>query len=135
MNLSIAASELMTTKVECVSPTQKIVDLKHIYEKQIFHHHIPVTEDNKLVGMVSLIDFMRAISYAGLDDSEKVYQETYVKDIMSIHPFSMPESTPLSEVAAMLSKGEFHSVVFTKNGEVSGIITTTDLLRFLLKNA
>jgi len=33
-----------------------------------------------------------------------------------------------------LSKGEFHSIVLTNNDAVSGIVTTTDLVRLLLKN-
>jgi CBS domain-containing protein len=133
MELNNPVSSIMSTGIDCVSPDQKIVDLKHIYEKQQFHHHIPVTENGKLVGMVSLIDFMRAISNAGLDDNETVYQNILVKDIMSIHPFSMDVNTTIKDVATELSKGEFHSVVITENGGVSGIVTSTDLIRFLLK--
>ena len=54
-------STIMTKNVVCVSPNQKILDVKHIFEKKHFHHHIPVTENNKLMGMISLIDFMYKI--------------------------------------------------------------------------
>jgi acetoin utilization protein AcuB len=133
MDLNIPISTIMSAKVECVSPDQKLVDLKHIYEKPEFHNHIPVKENEKLVGMVSLIDFMRAVSYASLDDQESVYQNTFVKDIMSIHPFSLEDSTPISVIAGELAKGHFHSVVLTNQGKVSGIITSTDLIRYMLK--
>jgi CBS domain-containing protein len=96
-------------------------------------NHIPVVENDVLVGMVSLIDFMRAVSYSSLDDNEKVYQNTLVKDIMSIHPFSLEDSTLIKEIALKLSKGEFHSVVLTRLGKVSGIVTSTDLIRYMLK--
>jgi acetoin utilization protein AcuB len=132
MKLSAPISELMTKNVVCVSPNQKIIDLKHIYEKQEFHHHIPVTQNDKLVGMVSLIDFMRAIHNATLDDTEVVYHALYVKDIMTENPVSIPENTPIKEVAEILAKGQFHSVVITENKAVKGIVTTVDLLRFLL---
>lgn len=134
MNLSSPVSTLMTTNVKCVSPDQKIIDLKHIYEQQKFHHHIPVMENDKLVGMVSLIDFMRAIHNASLDDSEEVYHSILVKDIMSLTPVSVDEDTTIETVATLLAKGEFNSVVITENEKVKGIITTTDLLRFFLKN-
>ncbi len=133
MNLESPVSSIMTTKVECVNPTQKIVDLKHIYEQQKFHHHIPVVENNQLVGMVSLIDFMREIHNATLDDNEKVYQETLVKEIMSVHPVTISTHTSIREAAELLAKGEFHSLVVSDNGAVSGILTTSDLLQFLLK--
>jgi acetoin utilization protein AcuB len=132
MKLSAPISDLMTKNVVCVSPNQKILDLKHIYEKQQFHHHIPVTENDKLVGMVSLIDFMRAIHTATLDDTEVVYHALCVKDIMTENPVSMAENTPIKEVAEILAKGQFHSIVITENDAVKGIVTTADLLRFFL---
>ena len=134
MNLNTPISTLMTTSVRCVQPNQQIIDLKHIYEQANFHHHIPVVENDLLVGMVSLIDFMRAIHTASLDDNEAVYHELLVKDIMAIHPVSIPENTSIEEVATILAKGEFHSVVVAENGHVKGIVTTADLLRFFLKN-
>jgi CBS domain-containing protein len=109
-----------------------LIDLKHIYEKQSFHSHIPVTENGKLVGMISLIDFMRAVSYATLDDNEAVYHEKKVSDIMSIHPVSVPDNSTIKEIAELLSKGDFHSVVLTHNDTISGIVTTTDLVRLLV---
>lgn len=133
MDLNLPVSTIMTSPVECVMPNQKIIDLKHIYESQHFHHHIPVTENGQLVGMVSLIDFMRAISYASLDDNEAVYSSKTVSDIMSIHPLGIDESSKISVVANLLSKGEFNSVVITKDNHVIGIVTTTDLIRYFLK--
>lgn len=133
MDLSLPISSIMSANVECVTPDQKLVDLKHIYERPVFHNHIPVVEGGKLVGMVSLIDFMRAVSYASLDDNEKVYQTTLVKDIMSIHPFSLEDSTNIKEIAEKLAKGDFHSVVLTNSGKVSGIVTSTDLIKYMLK--
>ena len=107
MKLSAPISDLMTKNVVCVSPNQKIIDLKHIY-------------------------FMRAIQNATLDDAEVVYHTLFVKDIMTENPVSMSENTPIKEVAEMLAKGQFHSVVITKNNAVIGIVTTADLLRFFL---
>jgi len=123
----------MTRGVECVNPEQLLVDLKHIYEKRAFHHHIPVTENDNLVGMVSLIDFMRAISYATLDDNEQVYQTMKVRDIMSTKPVALSDDSTIREVAELLSAGDFSSVVITSNGKVAGIVTDTDLIRLLIK--
>ncbi len=132
MNLNSTVAELMSTDIECVQPNQQIIDLKHIYEKQPFHQHIPVTENNQLVGIVSLIDFMRAIHNASLDDNEPVYHSILVKEIMSIHPVSIAPTTTLKEASKQLIDGGFHSLIVTENKEVKGIITTTDLLKFLI---
>jgi CBS domain-containing protein len=133
MDLQDKVTTIMTRGVECVNPEQLLVDLKHIYEKRAFHHHIPVTENDNLVGMVSLIDFMRAISYATLDDNEQVYQTMKVRDIMSTKPVALSDDSTIREVAELLSAGDFSSVVITSNGKVAGIVTDTDLIRLLLK--
>lgn len=135
MNLDFPIATLMTINVKCVEPNQKIIDLKHIYEQQKFHHHIPVIENNKLIGMVSLIDFMRAIHTASLDDNEQVYHTIEVKDIMSSNPVTILENTSIKEATALLAKGEFHSLVVAENNEVKGIVTTADLLNYFLKNS
>jgi CBS domain-containing protein len=52
---------------------------------------------------------------------------------MSIHPVGIDESSKIGDVANLLSKGEFNSVVITKDNHVVGIVTTTDLIRYFLK--
>ncbi|MDF3026579.1 MAG: hypothetical protein K0S23_886 [Fluviicola sp.] len=133
MNTQLPVSTIMTSPVECVGPQEKILVLKHIYEKDRFHRHIPVTENNMLVGMVSLVDYMHAIGDATLDDNEPVYSSKTVADVMSLNPISVDESTSIADVGALLAKGEFSSVILMRDKQVSGIVTTTDLIRFFLK--
>jgi len=125
-------SSIMTKNVVCVSPQQKIVDVKHIYEKVNFHHHIPVTENDRLVGMVSLIDFMYKIKGAGLDDNTAVYNELKVKDIMTLNPHSSNPSTSIEVVAQELSKGNYHAIPIVEKEKVVGIVSTADIIKFFL---
>lgn len=133
MDFQLPVSTIMTAPVECVSPPQKILALKHVYEQERFHRHIPVTEQGVLVGIVSLIDYMRAIGEATLDDNEPVYSLKSVADIMSHNPVSVDEQTPIAEVGALLAKGEYSSVVVTRENQVSGIVTALDLIRYFFK--
>jgi CBS domain-containing protein len=123
----------MTNDVVCVSPQQKIIDVKHIYEKPNFHHHIPVTENGKLVGMISLIDFMYNISGAGLNDDAKVYNELNVKDIMTRKPFFLTTKATIEDVALALSNGYFHAVPILEEDNLVGIVTTADVIKFFIK--
>ncbi|TNE77239.1 MAG: CBS domain-containing protein [Bacteroidetes bacterium] len=132
MNLDGPISNLMTTDVKVVSPDQLLVDLKHIYEQIDFHSHIPVVENDKLVGIVSLINFMHAIGAATLDDNEAVYQTKTVKDIMTLNPVTIPADATIRDAAKVLSSGNFHSIIVANNGEVKGIVTTTDIIRQLV---
>lgn len=132
MNLDGPISNLMTTDVKVVSPDQLLVDLKHIYEQIDFHSHIPVVENDKLVGIVSLINFMHAIGAATLDDNEAVYQTKTVKDIMTLNPVTISADATIRDAAKVLSSGNFHSIIIANNGEVKGIVTTTDIIRQLV---
>lgn len=123
----------MTKNVVCVSPKQKIIDVKHIYEKRKFHHHIPVTDNNKLVGMISLADFLYRIKGAGLDDNTQIYHELTVKDIMTPNPFSLKSDATITEVAKELARGVYHAVPIVESEKVVGIVSTADIIRHFLK--
>ncbi len=129
MNLDTPISELMTKDVTVVTPSQLLLDLKHIYEKLDFHSHVPVVENDRLVGIVSLINFMHAIGNATLDENESVYQNKRVSEIMTLNPVTISPNATIKEAARILSSGDFHSLIVAENGVVKGIITTTDILR------
>jgi CBS domain-containing protein len=130
---SLSISSIMTKNVVCVSPEQKILDVKHIYEKKKFHHHIPVIENEKLVGMLSLIDFMYHIKGAGLNDDAEVYSELSVKDIMSPNPYAVSPDTAIDNVAEELSKGRYRAIPIVENESLVGIVSTADIIKHYLK--
>lgn len=127
-------SAIMTKNVVCVSPDQKILDVKHIFEKKDFHHHIPVTENQKLVGMISLIDFMYKIEGAGLDDNDNVYNKLLAKDIMSTNPFFTNPETSIREIAFELSKGRYRAIPIVDDEKIVGIVSTADIIKYYLDN-
>lgn len=124
--------EVMTKNVVCVAPEQYLIDVKHIYERKKFHHHIPVEEDGKLVGMVSLIDFMYNISGAGISDDNPVYKELQVKDIMTQNPFYLTTSSSIEDVSKILVEGRFRAVPVLENDKIVGIVSTADIIKYFL---
>lgn len=127
-------ASIMTKDVVCVSPDQKIIDIKHIYEKKDFHHHIPVIEAGNLVGIISLVDFMYQIQGASLDDSEAVYTKLSAGDIMTSNPVTLgPEST-IEEAAKILASGRYRALPIVENKAVAGIVTTADIIRYLMRH-
>ena len=127
-------TEVMTKNVVCVTPNQYLLDVKHIYEKENFHHHIPVEENGKLVGMVSLIDFMYNISGAGISDDNKVYKELKVKDIMTQNPFYLTTNSTIDDVSKVLAEGNFHAIPVLENDKIVGIVSTADIIKHFLNN-
>ena len=125
-------SEIMTKEVISVTPEQKLLDVKHIYEKESFHHHIPVVKNNQLVGMISLADFMYSINGAGLDDNDTIYTEKQVQDIMMPNPKCVDINALIDDVAETLTKVRFRALPVVENKELVGIVTTADIIRHYL---
>lgn len=125
-------TSIMTKNVVCVTSEQSILDVKHIYEKKNFHYHIPVTENEKLIGMISLVDFMYHIAGAGINDDTIIYKKLKVKDIMTSHPFSLTTSASIKDVANILAKGNYHAVPIVEDKKIVGIVSTADVIQFFL---
>jgi CBS domain-containing protein len=129
---STPITSIMTKNVISVKPGQKILDIKHIYEKKDFHHHIPVIENDKLIGMISLVDFMYKIKGAGLDDSNEAYHTLRAKDIMSENPFTMSSNATIEEVSNVLSKGRYRAIPIIEDERLVGIVSTADVIKFFI---
>ncbi len=126
-------TSIMTKNVVCVSTEQNLLDVKHIYEKKKFHHHIPVTKNGNLVGMISLVDFMYNIAGAGINDDHIIYKKLKVKDIMTPKPFYLTTDASIQEVASVLAKGNYHAVPIVENKKIVGIVSTADIINFFLE--
>ncbi|MFL1011730.1 CBS domain-containing protein [Flavisericum labens] len=128
-------TSVMTKDVVTVSPNQNLLDVKHIYEKKKWHHHIPVLENEKLVGMVSLIDFMYNIVGAGINDDNEVYKKLKVKDIMTTKPFYLTTSSSINDAAKVLSTEYYHAIPILEADKLVGIVSTADIINYYLKKA
>lgn len=134
MNLSEPITSIMTANVVTVSSKQKLIDVKHIFEKEQFHHHIPVVDDGVLVGMISMVDYFYTISKSDtLNDDDAIYHQKTAGDIMSKNPFQKPIHSSIGDIAKDLAKGDFHAVVITDNQVLKGIVTTADIIRYFIK--
>jgi CBS domain-containing protein len=130
----IPITSVMTKEVISVSHSQKLLDVKHIFEKKHFHHHIPVTSENgKLTGMISLIDFLFAIKNASLNDNEEAYHKLLVRDIMRPHPVSITTKNNLLEACNILAEGNVHALTVCEDGILKGIVSTADIIHFFIK--
>jgi acetoin utilization protein AcuB len=133
LQLNIPIESIMTKTITTVKPDQKLIDVKHIYEKKAFHHHIPVEDKGKLVGIISLIDFLQAIKTSNLDDKDPVYHTILVKHIMQNDPVSIPLSSTIKLACDIFSKGEIHALPVCDGKELKGIVSTADVIHYFLK--
>ena len=132
----ITVKEIMSKDLTVVSPTERLVHARRLM-KESHVGRLPVVEDEKLVGMVTSKDLMRAF----IDFRKKVpekYQKSQIKevlveDIMSFNPTFTSKDTTISEVSKIMMETGFNGLPVVDDEKVVGIITQTDILRLIEK--
>ena len=128
--------ELMSKDLTVVSPSERLVHARR-QMKDAHVGRLPVVDDEKLAGMVTSKDLMRAF----IDFRKKVpekYQKSQIKevlveDIMSSNPTFTSKDATISEVSNIIMETGFNGLPVVDDGKVVGIITQTDILRLIEK--
>ena len=130
-------SAIMTKKVITVSTEDSLEKAEYLFKTNHIRH-IPVVSGNIVKGMLSYTDLLR-ISFAdAVDESEEyvdtvVYNMFTIEQVMAKNLVQVTSETTIKEVAEILSKKEFHAIPVIDNEELVGIVTTTDLINYLLE--
>lgn len=101
-------------------------------------HHVPVVSGKRLLGLISATDMMRlSLSAYGSDeramDAMLDHQFT-IEQVMSAHLTTIASHATVRDAAEKLRGGKFHSLpVVDGEGELVGIVTSTDLINYLLE--
>lgn len=126
---------ILTREVVTIHVGQAVSDVRKIFAKHGFHH-VPVVSGNKLIGIVSASDLL-GISIQGVGGDERS-MDAYLDHQFSIAGLMKTDLKTLSlrstiaDAAEVLSDGSFHAVpVIDENDELKGLVTSTDLIRFL----
>lgn len=138
MKIGVPVSKIMTKNLVTLSTKDDLVTAERLFKK---HHirHIPVVEGKNIKGILSHTDLMR-ISFAdAIDEHEEVvdtivYNMFTIPQVMVHDVVSVKSDTTIKEVAEILSKREFHALPVVDDGQLKGIVTTTDLIRYFLKS-
>lgn len=128
-----------------LSPLLVVIDPESTMERawQIMRarriRHLPVCDGESVVGILSDRDAQRAMrvemdNYWAFKVQETIFNPEFrVKDFMSWPIECIDEDSPLTDAVDKLITQKISSLLVTKNGRVSGIVTSEDLLRILLK--
>ena len=135
MRKRIPISEIMTTAVVTLNVNDDLVTAEKLFKKNKIRH-IPVVQDKEILGMLSYSDILR-ISFADITDDEEnidtfVYDMFTIKQVMAKNVFMVPPYATIKEVAELLAQKEFHALPVVEDNELVGIVTTTDLIKYLV---
>ncbi|MFA9564477.1 MAG: HPP family protein [Acidimicrobiales bacterium] len=103
------------------------------------YHHVPVLDGDRPVGMVSASDILRLVyDIDGSDDRmlrTMLDHQFNIDDAMTEELRTLPTTASVYDAATTLSDGSLHSVlVVDDDGKLAGIVTSTDLVRYLRDN-
>lgn len=130
-------SEIMTRNIIALNRTDDLETAEKLF-KQHNIRHIPVVTGNIIIGMLSYTDLLRisfadAVSEDGNDVDTVVYNLFTIDQVMAKNLVTVNVNTTIKEVAKLLAKKEFHALPVVDNGDLVGIVTTTDLINYLIE--
>lgn len=129
-------SEIMTKNVITLNITDDLERAEELFKLHTIRH-IPVVSGEAVIGMLSYTDLLR-ISFAdAIDDDARnvdtvVYNMFSVEQVMAKKLETVSSHTTIKEVAEILAKKEFHALPVVDNNSLIGIVTTTDLINYLI---
>jgi len=130
-------SMIMTEDVITLKKTDNLETAEQLFKRHKIRH-IPVVRGDVIIGMLSYTDLLR-LSFADItndDDNSTdlmVYNMFTIEQVMKRNVVSVSSSKSIKEVAEILASKEFHALPVVDNNILSGIVTTTDLIKYLIK--
>ena len=100
-------------------------------------HHLPVVHGGDLVGILSWSDFLR-ISFGEFGNQDgrgldAILDHTYkLADVMQPNPVTLSSGSTVRDAAQLLSTSGFHSLPIVDGKKLVGLVTSTDLIRYLV---
>ena len=130
-------STIMSTNIVALNRDDDLETAELLFKRHNIRH-IPVVKEEVVIGMLSYTDLLR-ISFAdAVDETETdietlVYNMFTIDQVMANNVITVPSDSTIKEVAQILATKEFHALPVVDNGLLVGIVTTTDLINYLLK--
>jgi len=128
-------SHIMTSHVFTVQESDSLQKVLNVIRKNKIRH-LPVMKGNTISGIISSTDINR-LTFGSLFENqegadEAVLEMLSVPQVMTAKPRSVRSDDAIRDVADIFVKEEFHALPVVDDGELKGIVTTTDVIRYML---
>jgi CBS domain-containing protein len=136
MKNRVPVSTIMTKNVVKLNITDNLTKAEQLFKKHKIRH-MPVVSGNKILGMLSYTDLLRISFVDAVDDDADVVDVTVynmftVEQVMTKKLVTVTPETNIKEVAQILAEKEFHALPVVECDLLLGIVTTTDLIKYLI---
>jgi len=128
-------TKVMTSELVSVDVGQPLSEVYHVLKRGTFDH-VPVLNGDMPVGIISSTDVLRLVyDIDSADDrmlTTMLDHQFNLEDVMSTELVTVPDTATVHDAAVLLAKGGMHSLlVLDPAGGLVGIVTSTDLVRYL----
>jgi CBS domain-containing protein len=128
-------SKIMTTNPLSVNTNNSVRDVVEIFKNNNIHH-LPVVSGDDLKGLISKSDIDR-ISFVSNSQGDKantvVYDTLTIDQVMTTDLKTVDEDDQIREAAEMLANGNYHALPVLSDNKLKGIVTSTDIIKYLLE--
>lgn len=136
MKNKVPVSTIMTKNVIKLHLTDDLTKAEKLFKHNKIRH-IPVVDGNQIIGMLSYTDLLRISFVDAVDDDDDIVDATVynlftVEQVMAKKLVTISPDTTIKETVEILSKKEFHALPVCLGGLLVGIVTTTDLIKYLI---
>ncbi|HBN75446.1 MAG TPA: CBS domain-containing protein [Planctomycetaceae bacterium] len=137
MKKNESVTKIMTSNPVCVSVNGPVSDARKMLEKEGVHH-LPIVEGDQLVGILTSNDFLR-VSFGefGNQDSrnlDAILDHTYkLSELMNANPVTVDAQKTVRDAATILAGSNFHALPVVDDSKLIGIVTSSDLINYLLE--
>jgi CBS domain-containing protein len=119
-------SSIMTTKLLTIGPDEFLSKAREILTTNRIHH-LPVVEGKRLVGVVTTYDLFK-LSY-----HPDELTDIPVRKVMTSHLATLEPTDKVGSAAELFLEHLFHAVPIVKDGELVGIVTSFDVMKYEFK--
>lgn len=119
-NLQKPVTELMSSSPHDIAPTTTLDEAAQL-EIDLYVRHLPVTDDHRLVGIVSDRDIRRARGQGKAGD-------TPISEVMTAEVLTIAPEEPLWRAASYLIQGRISALPVVDDGKLLGLLALIDLL-------
>ena len=129
-------SKIMTTELQTVHLGQKLSEVRRMLADNPYHH-VPVVSGKKLVGLLSATDMVRlSLAIYGVDEravDAMLDSQHTIESVMTTDLTTISAKDTVRGAATVLGEGKFHSLPVVDGEELVGLVTSTDVIRYLLE--
>ena len=136
MDARTPISTIMTREVVTLNSSDTLEMAEHLFKTKKIRH-VPIIKEKRIIGILSYTDLLR-ISFADAfsedthDVDTSVYTLFSIEQVMARNVVSVTSATTIKEVAEIFAVKEFHALPVIDDGKLTGIVTTTDIIKYLL---